>query len=47
MRFRLMVVTASDVKEVTKELLKKDPKRKGGKKDANDANDMINTTNAD
>ena len=45
--FQTNGVTASDVKEVTKKLLKNDPKRKGGKKDANDANDMINMTNVD
>ena len=40
-------VTKIGVKEVIKELLKNALKRKGGEKNANDANDMINTTNDD
>ena len=35
------------MKEVIKKLLKEAPKRKGGEKTANDANDMINTTNVE
>ena len=40
-------VTESDVKEVTEKLFKNAIKRKGGEKNANDANDIINTTNVD
>ena len=36
-------VTKSDVKEVTKTLIKNAPKWKGVEKNAKDANDMINT----
>ena len=34
-------VTESDVKEITKKLLKNAPKQKGGEKNADDGNDMI------
>ena len=40
-------VAETDVKEVIKKLLKNAPKQKGGEKNKNDANDMINTTNVD
>ena len=41
-------VTESDVKEVAEKLLENAPKHKGGeKKNANDANDWINTINFD
>ena len=40
-------VTESYMKEVVKKLLKKALKQKGGEKNANDANDMINTTSVD
>ena len=37
----------SDVKEFIEKVLKNAPKRKGGEKNGNYANDMINTTNLD
>ena len=40
-------VTESDVKEVIKKQLENPLKREGGEKNANDANDRINTTNVD
>ena len=40
-------VAESYMKEVVKKLLKNALKQKGGEKNANDANDMINTTSVD
>ena len=40
-------VTESDVKEVIKKLLENAGRRIAGEKNANDANDRVNTTNVD
>ena len=40
-------VTKSDATEVTKKLLKNASKRKGGEKNTNDGNNVININNVD